>query len=172
MSGQLKLLNDHLSEARDFLKGPVPGADLHRIPGGQWWDSSVDDEILGSAAIPDLSLHFTVQDANLVLTVRTLEPAASSNASEDSSFSLTGFNLRTRLLGLGAKPPTHDEMGEIFPWHQQGNVHVREKVRVESGDPSLMSVAAKLNALQHEVARWNLNLSIVMGNEADEEEYD
>jgi hypothetical protein len=87
----------------------------------------------------------------------------------DTSFSLSGLNLRNRLLGLGPRPPNHDEMGETFPWRQDGHVRVREKVRVESGDPSLMSVAAKLSALQHEVARWNANLSIVMGNDEDEE---
>ena len=174
MSGQLKLLNDHLSEARDFLKGPVPGADLHRIPGAEWWTSSVVDEVLGSAAIHGLSLHFTVQDANLVLTVRTLEPVSSSHSpgtpTTDQSFSLTGFNFRNRLLGLGSKQPTHDEMGEVFPWRQHGEVQVREKVRVESGDPSLLSVAAKLSALQHEVARWNENLSKVMGNGAEDDD--
>lgn len=172
--GQLKLLNDHLSEARDFLKGPVAGADLHHIPGAEWWNSSVMDEVLGPVTNHGLSLHFTVQDANLVLTVRTLEPAPSANSPgtpiADSSFSLSGFSLRSRLLGLGSKPPTHDEMGETFPWRQNGAVHVREKVRVESGDPSLMSVAAKLSALQHEVARWTLNLSIVMDNDEGEAE--
>jgi hypothetical protein len=175
ISGQLKLLNDHLSEARDFLKGPLPGTDLHDIPGAAWWNSSVADEVLGASATYDLSVHFSIQDANLVLTVRTLEPAlapssqSSGTSTADTSFSLSGFNLRTRFLGLGPKPPNHDEMGETFPWRQDGYVHVREKVRVESGDPSLMSVAAKLSALQHEVARWNVNLSIVMGQDEEED---
>jgi hypothetical protein len=172
ISGQLKLLNDHLREARDFLKGPVPGADLHRIPGAEWWNSSVVEDILGPIAAHDLSLHFMVQDANLVLTVRTLEPAPSSHSPGTptaDTFSLSGFNLRNRLLGLGHKPLTHDEMGETFEWRQKSTVHVREKVRVESGDPSLMSVAAKLSALQHEVARWAVNLSIVMGNDEEED---
>ena len=175
ISGQLKLLNDHLSEARDFLKGPVPGADLCHIPGAEWWNSSVADEVLGPSATYELSLHFSVQDANLVLTVRTLEPApapssqSSATSSGDTPFSISGFSLRNRLLGLGPKPPHHDEVGETFPWRQDGYVHVREKVRVESGDPSLMSVAAKLSALQHEVARWNVNLSIVMGHDEEED---
>jgi len=173
ISGQLKLLNDHLSEAQEFLKGPLAGADLHHIPGAEWWNSSVVDEVLGSSATYDLSLHFTIQDANLVLTVRTLEPVPRSQSpatpSAETSFSLSGFNLRSKLLGLGPKPPNHDEMGETFPWRQDGHVHVREKVRVESGDPSLMSVAAKLSALQHEVARWKVNLNIVMGHDEEED---
>ena len=44
---------------------------------------------------------------------------------------------------------------------------MREKVRVESADPSLMSVAAKLSALEHEVRRWRFNLGVVMGEEDD-----
>lgn len=173
ISGQLKLLNDHLREAREFLKGPLPGGDLQHIPGAAWWNSSVRDEILGASATYDLSLHFSIQDANLVLTVRTLEPAPSSRSpgtpTADTSFSLSGFNLRSRFLGLGPKPANHDEMGETFPWRQGGLVLVREKVRVESGDPSLMSVAAKLSALQHEVARWTVNLNIVMGHEEEDD---
>ena len=47
---------------------------------------------------------------------------------------------------------------------------MREKVRVESADPSLMSVAAKLSALEHEVRRWGFNLRVVMGEEEEEEE--
>ncbi len=44
---------------------------------------------------------------------------------------------------------------------------MREKVRVESADPILMSVAAKLSALEHEVRRWRFNLRVVMGEEDD-----
>ena len=73
------------------------------------------------------------------------------------------------MLGLGHKPPNHDEMGEIFEWRGKQDVLVREKTRVETGDPSLMSVAAKLSALEHEVARWRYNLRIVMGQPDDED---
>jgi Rogdi leucine zipper containing protein len=63
--------------------------------------------------------------------------------------------------------PTHDEIGELFLWRGKEEVNVREKVRVESADPSLMSVAAKLSALEHEVRRWRFNLSVVMDEEGD-----
>jgi Rogdi leucine zipper containing protein len=140
---------------------------------------------------PNLSLHFTVHDAALVLTVRTLVPLGSNphtpssgagnaattasgtgtGTSSDFSSLTSGFNLRDRLFGLGhAKTPTHDEMGEVFLWRGREEVHVREKVRVESADPSLMSVAAKLSALEHEVRRWSFNLGVVMGEEEESEE--
>lgn len=174
ISGQLKLLHENLSEARLCLKGPLPGKGHHpSVPGGEWWTSSAPENAFEPPLPPHLSLHFTIQDANLVLTIRTLAPASSSDSpstpTADSSFSLSGFNLRSRLLGLGSKLPTHDEIGEVFQWQDKEEVSVREKLRVETGDPSLMSVAAKLSALEHEVARWRLNVGILMGHEDDVE---
>jgi len=164
--GQLKLLHDHLTEARVSLKGHVPGADLANIPGIDWTKNSVPDNVFDPCLPDSLSLHFAIQDANLVLTVRSLvptSPGGTPNTPSESPFSLSGFHLRNRLLGLGPRLPNHDETGEVFEWRGKQDVTVREKVRVESGDPSLMSVAAKLSALEHEVARWRFNLKILMG---------
>ena len=49
-------------------------------------------------------------------------------------------------------------------------VRVREKIRVESQDPNLMSVMAKLTALEHEVMKWISALKVLMGNEDTESE--
>ena len=46
-------------------------------------------------------------------------------------------------------------------------VTVKEKVRVESQDPSLMAVLAKLSALRHAVAGWRLRVGVVMGEEVE-----
>ena len=46
-------------------------------------------------------------------------------------------------------------------------VAVKEKVRVESQDPSLMAVMAKLSALGHAVAGWRLRVGVVMGEEVE-----
>jgi hypothetical protein len=43
------------------------------------------------------------------------------------------------------------------------NVFVREKVRVESADPSLLSLSAKLSALGHTLALARRNLAAVLG---------
>jgi len=74
--------------------------------------------------------------------------------------------LRQRL-GLATKLPEHDETGQVFTYKGQ-EVRVREKVRVESQDPSLMAVMAKLSALEHGVGVARRSLAIVMG--VDEEE--
>ena len=47
-------------------------------------------------------------------------------------------------------------------------VRVREKIRVESQDPSLMSVMAKLSALEHGVGVARRSLAIVMEGDEDD----
>jgi hypothetical protein len=173
ISGQLKLLHDHLREAKTCLKGPVAGAEVASIPGAQWWLDSPSDNVFQPALTEHASVHFTIQDANLVLTIRTLAPTSpggTPSTSGEGAFSLSGLSLRSRLLGLGPKAPNHDEMGEIYEWRGKQDVTVREKVRVESGDPSLMSIAAKLSALEHEVARWRMNLRIVLTGSSVEDD--
>lgn len=175
ISGQLKLLHDHLGAARGCLKGPVPSQEHDAsVPSGEWWTSSAAEDVFDPPLPPHLRLHFTIQDANLVLTIRTLAPTSASGTpstpTADTSFSLSGFNLRSRLLGLGTRLPTHDELGELFQWRGREEVTVREKLRVETGDPSLMSVAAKLSALEHEVGRWRMNVRIVRGDYGNDQD--
>ncbi len=52
----------------------------------------------------------------------------------------------------------------VFRYRGQ-EVKVREKVRVESQDPSLLAVMAKLSALEHGVAVGRKALDIVMGKD-------
>lgn len=172
IAGQLTLLHENLREAKACIKGPVPGQAPEAIPGGEWWTNSAHEGVFQPALPEYLSLHFNIQDANLVLTIRTLaplSPGGTPSTPVESAFSLSGFNLRSKLLGLGPRPPHHDEMGEVYEWRGKQDVIVREKVRVETGDPSLLSVAAKLSALEHEVARWRLNLRIIMTGSAEED---
>lgn len=49
------------------------------------------------------------------------------------------------------------------------DVYVREKVRVESADPSLLSLSAKLSALSHALGVARRNLAAVMGEEEPED---
>ncbi|KAL2022959.1 hypothetical protein VTK56DRAFT_4174 [Thermocarpiscus australiensis] len=49
------------------------------------------------------------------------------------------------------------------------DVYVREKVRVETADPSLLSLSAKLTALGHTLALARRNLAAVMGEKEEEE---
>ena len=108
---------------------------------------------------PSLSLHLSVVDAALLLHVRTLAPQSTPDSS------LTGLALRNRL-GLSPRPPVHDELDQVF--HYRGEeVTVKEKVRVESQDPSLIAVMAKLSALGHAVGGWRLRVAVVMGEDLE-----
>lgn len=46
---------------------------------------------------------------------------------------------------------------------------MKEKVRVESQDPSLMAVMAKLSALGHAVGGWRVRVGVVMGEDIEGE---
>lgn len=118
---------------------------------------------------PNLSFHLSISDSALLLCLRTLESTAPAHAPTAfaSDISLTGLNLRDRLFG--SRHPTHDEAGELYTWKGE-EVRVREKIRVESQDPNLMSVMAKLTALEHEVMKWISALKVLMGNEDTESE--
>lgn len=118
---------------------------------------------------PYLSFHLSIADSALLLCLRTLESTAPTHAPTAfaSDISLTGFNLRDRLFG--SRHRTHDEADDLFTW-KGDEVRVKEKVRVESQDPSLMAVMAKLTALEHEVMKWMSALKVLMGNDDTESE--
>jgi hypothetical protein len=128
-----------------------------------------------------LSFHLSVSEASLLLVLRTLQftqpntPTPPSFTSFTNPFTNKPFtapstsdavSLRQRL-GLAAKLPEHDETGQVFTYKGQ-EVRVREKVRVESQDPSLMAVMAKLSALEHVVVGARRSLAIVMGQDDDD----
>lgn len=110
-----------------------------------------------------LSPHLSIASTSLLLTVRTLQPFRQPSPSA----SLTGLSLRQRLGLAGAGPAPHDETDQVFLYRGQ-EVRVVEKVRIESQDPSLMAVMAKLSALGHAVAGWRGNLATVMRVEEEE----
>ncbi|KAL2359556.1 hypothetical protein RJZ56_007594 [Blastomyces dermatitidis] len=156
IAGQLRLLYDNLSEARLTLKGE---GEESKKP---WYEDSVDENSFNPPLPPYMSFHLSVSEAALVLNLRTLEPV-SPDSTPTTSFapeiSLSGFSLRDRLFG--SRHPVHDESGDVFSWKGE-EVKVKEKARVESQDPSLLSAMAKLTALEHEVSRWKSALAVVM----------
>ncbi|PGH09881.1 hypothetical protein AJ79_05608 [Helicocarpus griseus UAMH5409] len=155
IAGQLRLLHDNLSEARLTLKGE--GDESKK----QWFQNSVDEDSFDPPLPPYMSFHLSISEAALVLNLRTLEPA-SHDGTPTTTFapeiSLSGFSLREKLFG--PRHPVHEESGDVFDWKGE-EVKVKEKIRVESQDPSLMSAMAKLTALEHEVSRWKSALAIV-----------
>jgi Rogdi leucine zipper containing protein len=170
IAGQLRLLDVNVQEAKNALKG---GTEMQ----APWWHNPIDDNVgsqftLGSynahwtqifePPLPPLvSFHLGILEAALLLEIRTLEPTSGSTSDFNSALS-----FRDRLaVALGApRPPTHDEGNEVFTFKGQ-EVRVREKVRVESQDPSLMAAMAKLNALERSVALARKALNMVMDND-------
>jgi len=122
---------------------------------------------------PNVSFHLSICDAALVLYVRTLEIVHSgtgtSTPNSSNTPSYSGFSIRDRLAHafVGPRAPLHDEAHDVFAYKGQ-DVRVKEKVRVESQDPSLMAAMAKLGALEHSVALSRRALDVVMGVETDD----
>ncbi|KAJ5095623.1 hypothetical protein NUU61_004979 [Penicillium alfredii] len=160
---QLHLLHETIREARQMLKGE---SDDVR---GNWWETSATENMFDPPLPPHLSFHLSIADSALVLLLRTLE--SNNQTATPTAFatdiSLTGFSLRDRLFGTRTR--AHDETNDVFKWYGE-EVHVKEKVRVESQDPSLMAVMAKLTALEHEVMRWVAALRVLMGSDDTESE--
>ena len=170
ISGQIRLLHDNIQEAKTALKGWT----AEQKP---WQDEHVDVNAFSPPLPANVSFHLSISEAAVLLNVRTLEPANSHTGSNTplalaagaSTPSYSGLSLRERLstaLG-GGRPAFHDEAHQVFVYHGQ-EVRVRDKIRVESQDPSLMAAMAKLGALERNVALSRQALDIVMGKEDDE----
>ncbi|KAK8230489.1 RAVE subunit 2/Rogdi [Phyllosticta capitalensis] len=106
ISGQLGLLYDNIEEARQALRG---ASDVRP----QWWNNPVDEKIFDPPLPADLSFHIYLQDAAIILELRTLEPHDPASSSDNSIF---GF--RRALAGaLGVSTaPAHDEADKVFDY--------------------------------------------------------
>ena len=114
----------------------------------------------------NVSFHMFVFDAALCLEIRILESKADEEA---ASASFTGFNFRDRLSSAlgGTRPPAHDEADKVYKY-KGVHVRVKEKIRVETQDPTLISASAKLNALEHSLMLSRKALDMVMGRDEPE----
>ena len=115
---------------------------------------------------PTLALHLTIYEGSVLLVFRTLHAVAPGTPTTFAADARSGLSLRQRL-GLAARLPEHDESDEAFTFRGQ-EVRVREKVRVESQDPGLLTLMAKLSALAHGIAIARRNLALVMGADEDD----
>jgi len=160
ISGQLRLLYENITEAKSMLKGELDKT-------SPWWENSADENTFDPPLPPYVSFHLMIADAALVLYLRTLEPNSPSHTPTvfTPDISLTGFYLRDKIFGPRHRP--HDEAGDVFLWHGE-EVRVKEKLRVESQDPSLIAIVAKLSALGHEIAKFIASLKVVMGEDDTE----
>jgi Rogdi leucine zipper containing protein len=152
ISSQLRLLHWLINEARSTLKG----SSLNSTD--EPWAADALSPAAFSPPLPQsVALNLTIQEASLVLALRTLEP---TDVVPD---------IRSRFaLAIGAQRRLeHDEAEQVFTFMGK-EVHVREKVRVESADPCLISVMVKLGALGHTVGMARMCLSAVMGEEMED----
>jgi hypothetical protein len=176
ISGQLRLLHENIQEAKSALKGWNEGTK-------PWHESPIDPESFNPPLPGNVSFHLSISEAAVLLNVRTLEAAypntgtntplsfsgGAASSSGTGTPSYTGFSLRERLASAlgGQRQVFHDEAHEVFVYRGQ-EVRVRDKVRVESQDPSLMSALAKLAALERNVALSRRALDVVVGKEVEE----
>lgn len=169
ISGQLRLLHDNIQEAKGALKGWTEGQKA-------WHEAPVPVDTFNPPLPDNVSFHLSISEAAVLLNVRTLEtaypvtgtntPLSFTSTSSAAQPSYSGFSLREKLvsaLGVG-RPTFHDEAHDVFTYKGQ-DVRVRDKVRVESQDPCLMSAMAKLGALERSVAVSRRALDVVMGRE-------
>lgn len=127
-----------------------------------------------------MSFYVGIQDSCIVLSLRGLEPADAP----------VNFGIKLGLAIGTVRRLEHDEMDTTFRYDPNGDgstdlqsssqrrlpqrseplqptegiaVFVREKVRVESADPSLISLFSKLGYLSHTLGQARRNLATVMG---------
>ncbi|MCJ1443541.1 MAG: hypothetical protein MMC23_004039 [Stictis urceolatum] len=156
ISGQLRLLAELLLDAKSSLRGSDDQV-------SRWPEDALEEGLFDPALPGTLAVNVLIREGGIVVFFRTLQ-VVEGGVSEGGS---GGLSLRQRL-GLAAKLPEHDEMERVFGF-RGAEVKVREKVRVESQDPSLMAVMAKLSALEHGVGVARRSLGAVMG-EGEEDE--
>ncbi|KAK2629804.1 hypothetical protein QTJ16_000624 [Diplocarpon rosae] len=174
ISAQLRLLHSIIGEALAILTPapslaiPDPGVGTV-IPtishgkkggvGGLDWSHTPTSPLHFLPPLPaNLSLTLTPCSTSLLLMLRVLEPVAV--ASHLGSRFAHAIGAQRRL--------EHDEMEGVYMWKGE-EVRVKEKVVVESSsDPSLLSLGAKLGALERAVGSARLGLGAVMGERIED----
>ncbi|OAA47131.1 hypothetical protein NOR_02767 [Metarhizium rileyi] len=175
IASALAALAECLAESAELLKGSTSSD-----PDPAWQTASCPAHHFSPPLPPHVSFYVTVQESSIVLWLRALEPADAP------------VHFGTKLgLAIGTvRRLEHDEMGAQFRFDPDGDgscepkrglgavrassgrdnmetVFVREKVRIESADPSLISLYSKLGFLSHMLGQARHNLAAVMGVELD-----
>lgn len=100
---------------------------------------AIDSDAFNPPLPPNIALDLYIRDASLVLELRVLQPRASENF-------LTGLR-RLNALETGG-----------FVRFRGDDVKILDQVRVESQDPALIAISAKLMALKHNVEEMQKKL--------------
>lgn len=178
ISSQLRLLHSIIREALAMLKpsvqeppDPSHGTEILTSPtsasssstattgaGLEWSHSPTSPQHFRPPLPANVSLSLTPSSTSLLLTIRVLEPAVEMS------------KLGSRLVyAIGAQRRLeHDEMEGVYMWMGE-EVRVKEKVCVESSaDPALLSLGAKLGALERSVLAARGCLGGVMGEPVED----
>ncbi|KAI3390946.1 hypothetical protein diail_8320 [Diaporthe ilicicola] len=194
IAAQLRLLSQSLTEATSLLKGPQPLT----ASDATWVSKSCSPVHFSPQTGSNLSIQWGVQESQLVLWLRTLEPAdapvnlgmkfalaigTTRRLEHDEAEQVFMYTYPEGAApefpsrgnnGGGASGPGQKNIGKDNNNTKQDSceieaqVFVREKVRVESADPALMSLGTKLAALATTLAMARGNLATVMGEDIDE----
>ncbi|KAI0125385.1 RAVE subunit 2/Rogdi [Xylariales sp. AK1849] len=207
LSSQLRLLSEYMSESLSLIKGPsLP--EQGGAPDTAWTSSSVPPTCFSPPLPQNISVYLTLQDASLVLFLRTLEPAdipvsfgsklalaigTARRLEHDEADRVFGYcpegadesPMTTSGSTLSIRPPSNpQDLHKTLQRTRSGahgggmgkgrgtetSVYVREKVRVESADPSLLSLSSKLSALGHTLSLARRNLGVVMGEDVEDKD--
>ncbi|KAF7549769.1 hypothetical protein G7Z17_g6156 [Cylindrodendrum hubeiense] len=184
LASTLALLADSLTDSSALLKGPpLTEAD----PG--WVASSCPAYHFQPPPGPNFSFYIGLQESSIVLWLRTVEPTDAPvhlstklglaigtfrRLEHDEMDSI--FNYHIKGSDTGEPRPRSarhtPEPRSSPPMFGNGRdvqeVWVREKVRVESADPSLISLQSKLGFLSHILSQARRNLSAVMGVDSED----
>ncbi|TAQ91325.1 hypothetical protein B7494_g328 [Chlorociboria aeruginascens] len=164
ISSQLHLLHSIILEAKTVLKGPSLLSRSSDDASETWHQNPPSANSFTPPLSPTLVPFISLSEGSLILTLRVLEPVTPPPGNALGQ-------LGTRFaLAIGAQRRLeHDEMDEVFVYRGE-EVRVKEKVRVESADPNLMSLLSKLAALEHSLQGAKRGLAIVLGDEKEGEE--
>ncbi|KAG6012843.1 hypothetical protein E4U54_007277, partial [Claviceps lovelessii] len=192
LASALKVLSESISESRALLKGTSTTSTSTTTTTNQdadtddpaWQTSSCPAHHFTPPLPPTMSVYMALQDSSIVLWLRALEPADAP----------VHFGTKLALAIGTVRRLEHDEMDLLFRYHPDGDarcepkrgssppgaprtsgkkdspaqdVYVREKVRIESADPSLISLSSKLGQLSHMLGSARHNLAAVMGEHLD-----
>ncbi|CAG1992742.1 unnamed protein product [Fusarium graminearum] len=177
LASTLSILADSINNSSILLKGP-PLTDSDPA----WQMCSCPSHQFSPSIGPNLSFYLGLQESSIILWLRALEPVHAP----------VHFGTKLGLAFGTVRRLEHDEMDTIFRYNTQGSgvgdskrgsarhtpepgssaagvdsndvqeVYVREKVRVESADPSLISIQSKLNYLSHMLGQARRNITEVL----------
>ncbi|KAI5467836.1 RAVE subunit 2/Rogdi [Mariannaea sp. PMI_226] len=181
LASTLSILADSITDSIALLKGPP----LDK-PDPGWQLSSCPSHQFQPVAGTNLSIYINIQESCIVVWLRALEPVDAP----------VHFGMKLGLAIGTFRRLEHDEMDIVFKYNTRGSdsrprsarhtpeprapssafnetkdiqeVYVREKVRIESADPSLISLHSKLSFLSHMLVQTRRNLSAVMGVDSDD----